>query len=96
MIKTTGQAILQSATTGEIFVIEASELHWETRSSNDVRQGLRHTAGVERKTSEGSRVACQWTVAEFPPGTLGHVGHHSIGSTMLQDFGIAIRTTWQT
>jgi len=92
MIKTTGQAILKSATTAETFAIEPSELQWQIGDRGDKRIGneVHHVAHVERTASDGSTVACQWAVAEFPPGKLSHVGHHSMGGSVTQNFSFAL------
>jgi hypothetical protein len=88
MIKTSGQAILQSATTAETFVIKLSELQWHVGDRGDKRIGneVHHQAHVPRVASDGRTVACQWTVAEYPPGYLMHAAHHSHGGTLLQNF----------
>jgi hypothetical protein len=92
MIKTTGQAILKSARTGETFAIEPSELQWQIGDRGDKRIGneVHHVAHVERTANDGSTVACQWSVAEFPPGKLSHAGHHSVGGSVTQNFSFAL------
>lgn len=88
MIKTTGQAILQSAATGEQFAVEASELQWQIGDRGAKRLGseVHHVARIERALGNGSVVSCEWTVAEFPPGTLCHVAHHTVSCLLIQNF----------
>lgn len=95
MIKATGQAILQSAATAERFVVEPSALHWQVGDRGVRRIGteVHHVARVERTTAQGTPVSCEWTVAEFPPGVMCHVGHHALACVLVQNFSLVWERT---
>ncbi|WP_326543187.1 hypothetical protein [Pseudorhodoferax sp.] len=93
MIKASGHAILQSAATAEQFVVEPADLQWQIgdRGSRRIGKEVHHVARIERTTSKGLVLSCEWTVAEFPPGTVCHVAHHTVSCLLVRNFALA----WQ-
>lgn len=93
MIRADGAATISSYSTGEVFLVNPSDLDWQDSGGSGRGMGAEHlfSAAVEFTGGDGQPASCEWTVSEYPEGCLNGISSVTKNARLMQDFSFS----WQ-
>lgn len=86
-VVSTGKAVFEVPSTGEIISIDATSLNWEWVDGDEGPMGARfaYEAACEVEAKNGEQFDITWTVHEYPSGSIETTDVEHGGLNMKQD-----------